>query len=159
MVNSKIYRWNNVGDMPSLSCGEVCLYTCTKSTASCFNWSHEDNQQIKAWADGFAKKLKINGIFTNDFIIDKHDGVAYAIECNPRLGSQDSLFNANQNMADIILGENKAKLVEPKSRKDTFTTLNELFVLFDPDYYADKEMNQNVDLTLRLVNFIKNILT
>jgi len=62
-------------------------------------------------------------------------------------------------MADIILGENKAKLVEPKSQKDTFTTLNELFVLFDPDYYADKEMNQNVDLTLRLVNFIKNILT
>ena len=67
--------------------GEVCLYTCTKSTASCFNWSHEDNKQIKAWGDGFAKKLKIDGIFTNDFIIDKHDGVAYAIECNPRLGS------------------------------------------------------------------------
>lgn len=37
--------------------------------------------------------MKISGIFTNDFIVDKHDGVAYAIECNPRLGSQVSLFH------------------------------------------------------------------
>jgi len=24
--------------------GEVCLYTCTLSTASCFNWNHEDQK-------------------------------------------------------------------------------------------------------------------
>ena len=50
-------------------------------------------------------------------------------------------------MAEIILGQNKEKSIEPTSQKDTFTTLNELFVLLDPDYYADEEMNQNVDLT------------
>ena len=121
--------------------GEVCLYTCTKSTASCFNWNHEDNQQIKAWADGFAKKLKIDGIFTNDFIIDKYDGVAYAIECNPRLGSQVSLFHSQQDMADVILGKHAVKMVEPKGDVPTYTTLNELFVLLDPSYYADEELN------------------
>lgn len=67
--------------------GKVCLYTCTYSTASCFNWNHEQNEQIRQWNQKFAKHLKINGMFTNDFIVDKHDGVAYAIECNPRLGS------------------------------------------------------------------------
>merc|ERR1740138_982430 len=139
--------------------GEVCFYTCTKSTASCFNWSHEDNQQIKAWAHGFAKKLKIDGFFTNDFIVDKYDGVAYAIECNPRLGSQVSLFHSNEDMANIILGKHSKKMLEPKSDVPTFTTLNELFVLLDPSYYADEELNQNVSLPLRLVNFLKNILT
>ena len=60
-------------------------------------------------------------------------------------------------MAEIILGQNKEKSVEPESQKDTFTTLNELFVVFDPDYYADEEMNQNVDLASRIVNFVRNI--
>ena len=67
--------------------GQVCLYTCTKSTASCFNWDHKKNDQIRDWMDKFAKNLNVDGIFTNDFIVDKNDGVAYAIECNPRLGS------------------------------------------------------------------------
>jgi len=67
--------------------GKICLYTCTKSSASCFNWEHEENNQIKEWSQKFAGEFKFNGIYTNDFIVDKHDGVAYAIECNPRLGS------------------------------------------------------------------------
>jgi hypothetical protein len=62
-------------------------------------------------------------------------------------------------MADIILGEHHEKMVEPKSDKPTFTTLNELFVLLDPSYYADKELNQNVSLALRFVNLLKNILS
>merc|ERR1712151_1357765 len=101
--------------------GEVCLYTCTKSTASCFNWSHEEHDQIKMWMHNFAKNLKVNGIFTNDFIVDKHDNVAYAIECNPRLGSQVSLFHSNENMAEIILGNHPQKQVEPKSSVPTYT--------------------------------------
>ena len=62
-------------------------------------------------------------------------------------------------MANIIIGKHKNKMVEPSSDKPTFTTLNELFVLLDPSYYADEELNQNVSLDLRLVNFIKNLLT
>jgi len=103
--------------------------------------------------------LKINGIFTNDFIVDKYDGVAYAIECNPRLGSQVSLFHTNENMANIILGKHHNKMVEPKGDKTTYTTLNELFVLLDPSFYADEELNQNVNVVLRVINFLKNILT
>lgn len=62
-------------------------------------------------------------------------------------------------MANIILGNHSKKMVEPKSDVPTFTTLNEFFVLLDPSYYADEELNQNVSLPLRLVNFLKNILT
>lgn len=61
-------------------------------------------------------------------------------------------------MADIILGKDHVKMVEPKSDKSTYTTLNELFVLLDPDYYADEELNQKVKLSQRLPNFLKNVL-
>ena len=50
-------------------------------------------------------------------------------------------------------------MVEPLSGVSTYTTLNELFVLLDPSYYADEELDQNVNLSLRLVNFLKTILT
>merc|ERR1712151_59921 len=101
--------------------GEVCLYTCTKSTASCFNWSHEEHDQIKMWMHNFAKNLKVNGIFTNDFIVDKHDGVAYAIECNPRLGSQVSLFHTVDDMAGVFLGHHDQNVIEPPLGNRTYT--------------------------------------
>ena len=75
--------------------GKVSLFTSTYSTASCFTWWHLTNYDIAMWMEQFAKKLKVTGMFTNDFIVDKHDGKAYAIECNPRLGSQVSLFHEN----------------------------------------------------------------
>lgn len=50
-------------------------------------------------------------------------------------------------------------MVEPKGDVPTFTTLNELFVLLDPAYYADEELHQNVNMPLRIINFLKNILT
>merc|ERR1712232_328938 len=106
----------------------------------------------------FAKKIKINGIFTNDFIVDKHDGIPYAIECNPRLGSQVSLFHANENMADIITGNHPQKQIEPSSSKFTYTMLNEVFVLLDPVYYADEDMGQNKAVLGRIRNFTNTIM-
>jgi len=150
------------GDMWS-SCqvqvdGEICMYTVTRSSASCFNWYIEENEKIKTWMHNFARRLKINGIFTNDFIVDKHDGIPYAIECNPRLGSQVSLFHGNKNMADIITGNYPQKQIEPISKKSTYTLLNEIFVLLDPTYYADEEMGQNKALLERLCNFMNTIM-
>jgi len=133
--------------------GEVCLYTCSKATSSCFTWKHEKNEQIRVWMYNFAKLLKINGIFTIDFIVDKHDGTAYAIECNPRLCSMVSLFHANNNMADVIMGQHSLKHVVPLSDKPTYTTFNELFALIDPAYYG--ESNANVNFTCRFKNFLK----
>lgn len=66
--------------------------------------------------DKFAKNLNVDGIFTNDFIVDRNDGVAYAIECNPRLGSQVSLFHQNKHMADIITGDHWDKQIEPATQ-------------------------------------------
>jgi len=147
------------GDMWS-SCqlqidGEVCFFSCTKSSSSCFNWKHDGSDQIKEWNLSFAKKLKITGIFSIDFILDKHDGIAYAIECNPRLHSLVSLFHANDNMADVIMGHCPQKHIEPVSKMATYTTFNELFILLDPAYYAD--INHKVNVLGRLQNFVKTI--
>lgn len=60
-------------------------------------------------------------------------------------------------MAEIIVGEHTQKQVEPVSQKSTYTTFNELFVLLDPAYYADEELNQNVSLPARLSNFVSTV--
>jgi len=106
----------------------------------------------------FAENLKINGIFTNDFIVDNNDGVPYAIECNPRLGSQVSLLHGTPNMADIIIGLHPQKQIEPASDASTYTTLNELFVLLDPENYADEAFGQNKALTGRISNLIRTLM-
>lgn len=113
------------------------MYTGSISKSSNFNWEHEELDQMKKWNQKFAAEIPIDGIYTNDFIVDKHDGVAYAIECNPRLGSQISLFHSVDNMANIILGKNSIKNIEPPLGNKTYTTLNDWFVLLDPDYYED----------------------
>ena len=138
--------------------GQTCLYTCTRSQASCFNWEHEENEQIKDWCRRFAMEFSFDGIFTNDFIVDKHDGVAYAIECNPRLGSQVSLFHSVDDMAGAFLGRRSPNVIEPPIGTKTYTTLNELFQLLDPVYYADEE--PEVDSYLeRVSRFIRTIQT
>jgi len=113
------------------------------------------NGQIKKWMHTFADNLKINGIFTNDFIVDKNDGIPYAIECNPRLGSQVSLLHSTPNMADIIIGLHPQKQIEPAIGTSTFTTMNELFVLIDPENYADEAFGQNKALLGRIFNIIR----
>lgn len=88
--------------------------------------------------------------------MDKHDGVAYAIECNPRLGSQISLFHPVDDMADIFLGHHGNKVVEPPIGKGTYTTVNELFMLIDPTFYADEEPNAESFLK-RIARFMQII--
>lgn len=126
--------------------GQMCLYSSTKATASCFTWANETNDQIKTWNQRLAATLPVNGILCNDFIVDKTDGVAYIIECNPRLHSCISLFHNEPCMADVLLG--RTKLAEPHSCP-TFTTFNEWFALLDPTYYLDEES----PLILRLRSF------
>jgi len=138
--------------------GEICFSTVSKASASCFNWRMEQNEQIKNWMYTFANKLEINGIFTNDFIVDKNDGIPYAIECNPRLGSQVSLLHANTNMADAIIGLHSLNQIEPVPGTSTYTTLNEVFVLLDPVNYADKEFGQDKDLIGRLCNITRTLI-
>jgi len=137
--------------------GEICFSTVSKSSASCFNWRMEQNEQIRNWMYSFADKLDINGIFTNDFIVDKHDGIPYAIECNPRLGSQVSLLHATTKMADVITGLHAQKQIQPVFGTQTFTTMNEVFVLLDPDNYADKEFDQDKDFIGRLSRIIRTL--
>lgn len=49
------------------------------------------------------------------------------------------MFHTVSNMADVILGNNAQKAIEPPIGNKTYTTLNELFQIIDPDFYADEE--------------------
>lgn len=60
----------------------------------------------------------------------------YSIECNPRLGSQILLFHTNENMGDIILGKHAKKNIEPDLGIKTYTALNDIFAVLDPEFYA-----------------------
>ena len=44
-------------------------------------------------------------------------------------------------MADIITGDHWDKQIEPATKRPTYTMLNEIFVLLNPSYYADEELN------------------
>ena len=62
-------------------------------------------------------------------------------------------------MADVILGQHSREQVRPVTKGHTYTTLNEVMVVLDPDYYADKERNQDVSLPGRIKNFYNLITT
>ena len=82
--------------------------------------------------------------------------MAYAIECNPRLGSQVSLFHTVDDMAGVFLGNHDQNVIEPPIGNRTYTTLNELFQLLDPAFYADEE--PDVDSYLeRVARFLRTI--
>lgn len=59
-------------------------------------------------------------------------------------------------MADIITGNHPQKQVEPASSIPTYTTFNELFVLIDPEYYAEEEQLGD-GLATRLQNFVQTV--
>lgn len=59
-------------------------------------------------------------------------------------------------MADVILGHGKAKAIEPPVGIKTYTTLNELFQLLDPLFYADEE--PDVDSYMeRVTRFLRTV--
>jgi len=57
-------------------------------------------------------------------------------------------------MAKLIICDSTQSNVEPNTKCPTYTTLNEIMVLLYPSYYANTELDENVWLPGRLMNFI-----
>jgi len=144
--------------------GVLHLHTTTRATGSCFSWDHQEVPQIRAWNERFAAHVTTSGFFTNDFIVDKNDGVAYAIECNPRLGSQILPFWANGDQVSRRLrsiledDDDDQAVLLPEKNSQTCTLLNEIFAFLDPTAYGE-EGDDNKPVIERFVNLVKVVTT
>lgn len=86
----------------------------------------------------FAKRSKVSGVFSIDFMVDKDTGDAFAIENNPRFGSQVNTFICNKDMAKhLVIPSNKT--VYPVLKVSTHNIYNDWFRLVWPEYYGYDE--------------------
>lgn len=88
--------------------GRVLTFTDNQASISCFNYTHAGNSAILNWVSAFVRTYKLSGIVCIDFFVGE-DGVARAIECNPRLSSNVTSYH--RNMADF----GRALLAEPSA--------------------------------------------
>jgi len=88
-------------------------------------------------------------------MVEKSTGEAFAIENNPRFGSQAAMFIGNSNMAENIIGTS-TKTVYPDLKVSTYNIYNDWFRLVWPEYYG---YDEDLDLWLptRLVNFANSV--
>jgi len=105
----------------------------------------------------FGKLSKISGIYTIDFMVEKSTGEAFAIENNPRFGSQAAMFIGNSNMAENII-ESSTKTVYPDLKASTHNIYNDWFRLVWPEYYGYEE-DLGRWLPMRVLYFAHSVLT
>jgi len=136
--------------MAIVKSGTPVMLTMSKSSASHFNYEHIDMPCIRTWhQDFFGKQPDVHGLFTIDFILSDRDGLPYAFECNPRLGSLSSLLLPVENIVDVIMrpiDKDKSlheQLNMPKegSGFETYILMNEIFKLIEPTYYSEPFAN------------------
>jgi len=109
--------------------GKIRALTISESSSSQLNYKHENIPQIEEWLDNFAKRTKLTGQISFDFIVDDL-GVAYCIECNPRVHSQCSVFLKKDELGKAVLDENWEEVLKPEdSNEQIYWFYNEFFKL------------------------------
>ncbi len=110
--------------------GELRLHCCCESSAFQVNYASVNKPEITQWVDHFVKELKLTGQISFDFI-QASDGIAYAIECNPRTHSAITMFYNHPGVADAYLDD--TPLPEPlqplPDSKPTYWLYHELWRL------------------------------
>ena len=109
--------------------GKVLAFTDNEASISCFNYSHAAHPQIKGWVETLCKAHRISGIICIDFMVE--DGVALAIECNPRFSSNNTSFYNSDKYGEVLLNG-----------------------LFNPDDYGAEETQVQPMHTAREVNWL-----
>ena len=84
--------------------GELRLHCCCESSAFQINYENVDKPEILQWVSHFVKELGLTGQASFDFI-EAEDGIAYAIECNPRTHSAITMFYNHPQVAEAYLGK------------------------------------------------------
>lgn len=88
-------------------------------------------------------------------MIEASTGEAFAIENNPRLGSNLATFILNTKMGESILDQSN-KTVYPVLDVSTYNIYNDWFRLVWPEYYG-YEKDLNLFAVQRLFNFIYSV--
>jgi hypothetical protein len=91
--------------------GRLQVYVCCASSPWQLTYEMADKPEIRAWVERFVTAGGWTGQLSFDFI-EGADGVARAIECNPRTHSAITLLHGHPGLAAAYLDDD-APLVEP----------------------------------------------
>merc|ERR1711988_31163 len=139
--------------------GQVKAMTTSASSASQLNYQHIEAPDIVQWVYNFAVKTELTGQLCFDFIRDSKTGVAYPIECNPRVHSQCSVFLETKEFGRALMDPEFSGCINGSSEsKPVFWLYNELFKclpdwLFhygspDKEFWARLVSERDADLDL-----------
>ncbi|WP_084270410.1 ATP-grasp enzyme [Patulibacter minatonensis] len=98
--------------------GRVRLHCCCRSSAFQLNYEHVDDPEIEAWVTRFVGALGLTGQASFDFIRGR-DGVARAIECNPRTHSAITMFYDHPGVAGAYLEDDGDVVLPTASSRPT----------------------------------------
>lgn len=106
--------------------GHVQLHCCCRSSAFQLTYEDVDDPEIEAWVRRFCGALGITGQASFDFIRGA-DGVARAIECNPRTHSAITMFYDHPGVAAAYLEDGSGEVRTTAASRPTYWLYHELW--------------------------------
>jgi predicted ATP-grasp superfamily ATP-dependent carboligase len=106
--------------------GVVRLHCCCRSSAFQLHYAMVGDPEIEAWVRRFVGALGLTGQASFDFIRGA-DGVAYAIECNPRTHSAITMFYDHPGVAAAYLEDEGVEVRPTPESRPTYWLYHELF--------------------------------
>lgn len=106
--------------------GRVRLHCCCRSSAFQLNYEHVDDPEIEAWVTRLVAALGVTGQASFDFIRGA-DGVAYAIECNPRTHSAITMLYDHPGVAAAYLDDDGDEVRPTAASRPTYWLYHELY--------------------------------
>ncbi|MDO9408318.1 hypothetical protein [Patulibacter sp.] len=106
--------------------GRVQLHCCCRSSSFQLNYEHVEDPEIEEWVVRFVGALGLTGQASFDFI-RAADGVAYAIECNPRTHSAITMFYDHPGVAAAYLEDGTPTVRPTATSRPTYWLYHELW--------------------------------
>jgi predicted ATP-grasp superfamily ATP-dependent carboligase len=106
--------------------GVVRLHCCCRSSAFQLNYEHVEDPEIEDWVRRFVGALGVTGQASFDFIRGA-DGVARAIECNPRTHSAITMFYDHPGVAAAYLEDQGPEVRPTAASRPTYWLYHELW--------------------------------
>jgi predicted ATP-grasp superfamily ATP-dependent carboligase len=107
--------------------GRLMVYLCCESSAFQINYEMVDKPDIRRWVETFVGALGLTGQVSFDFI-EADDGIAYAIECNPRTHSAITMLRDHDGVAAAYLDRDATPVLRPaRGSRPTYWLYHEVW--------------------------------
>ncbi len=106
--------------------GRLQVYVCCQSSPWQLTYEQVDKPQIREWVERFVAAGGWTGQLSFDFI-EGADGVARAIECNPRTHSAITLLHDHPGVAAAYLDDHAPQVEPPLGGRPTYWLHHELW--------------------------------